>query len=152
LKPHSPTVVALPPRPLTSPPRPYKRCRTPPHPSPQPFVTVLIVSLSSKLRVREKKSSPICFFAASLPLIPHRSLKPRVSFASLPSPSFSSRGELSKTVATGGESSGELLSLRRRESTMDRNPSAGPLLCEPNSPVFLMKNKSYIMFNLRVLH
>jgi hypothetical protein len=152
LKPHSPTAAALPPRPLTSPPRPYKRCRTPPPPSPQPFAIVLIISLNSKLRACEKKSSPICFSAASLPPSQHRPPKPRVAFTSLPSPSFSTHGELSEAVAFGSESSGELLSLRRHESTMDRSPAASPLLCELDSPVFLMKNKSYILFNLQVLH
>jgi hypothetical protein len=44
LKPHSLTAAALPPQPLTSPPRPYKRRRTPPHPSRQPFAVVLIVA------------------------------------------------------------------------------------------------------------
>jgi hypothetical protein len=91
-------------------PRPYKRLHTPPPPSPQPFATFLIVSLGSELRVREKKLPPICFSAAGHPLLPHRPLKPQVSFALLPSPSFPSRGELSETIATGGESSGEPLS------------------------------------------
>jgi hypothetical protein len=30
---------------------------------------------------------------------------------------------------------------------MDRSPTAGPLLYEPGSPAFLMKNKSYILIN-----
>jgi hypothetical protein len=91
-------------------PRPFKRCRTPPPPSPQPFAAFLIGSLGSELRVHEKKPPPICFSATGLLPLPHRPLKPRVSFASWPSPSFPSRGELSESVATGGESSGELLS------------------------------------------
>jgi hypothetical protein len=91
-------------------PRPYKRRCTPPPPSPQPFAAFLIISLGSNLRVREKKPPPICFSAAGLPPLPHCLLKPRVSFPSLPSPSFSSRGEFSETVATDGESSSELLS------------------------------------------
>jgi hypothetical protein len=51
-------------------------------------------------------------FASPLPayLGSHCHLKPQVSFASLPSPSFSCRSELFETVATGSESSGELLS------------------------------------------
>jgi hypothetical protein len=90
-------------------PRPHKRRCTPPPSSPQPFAAFLIGSLGSNLHVREKKSSPICFFAASHPPLPHWPLKPRVSFASLPSPSFLSCGELPETVATSGESSGEPL-------------------------------------------
>jgi hypothetical protein len=132
---------------LTSPPRPYKRCHTPTPISPQPFAAFLIVSLSAKLLVCEGKASLICFSTVGLPPSVHHPPKPRVSFASFPSPHFPSRSELSVVVASCGESSGELLSLRRRESTMDRNPAAGPLLCEPSSPVFLMKNKSYILIN-----
>jgi hypothetical protein len=147
LKPHLPTAVVIPPRPLTSPPRPYKRHHTPPHPHPQHFAAFLIVSLGSKLIVREKKPPLICLYVAGLPQSPHHPPKPLVSFASLPSPSFSSRSELSEPIESCGESSSELLSLRHRESTMDRSPGAGPLLREPSSPVFLMKNKPYIIFN-----
>jgi hypothetical protein len=35
---------------------------------------------------------------------------------------------------------------------MDRSPTAGPSFREPGSPVFLMKNKSYIRIIMRVLH
>jgi hypothetical protein len=91
-------------------PRSYKRRRTPPPPFPQPFAAFLIVSLGSELRVRDKKPLPICFSAAGHPPLPHWPLKPRVSFALLPSPSFPSRGELPETVATGGESFDEPLS------------------------------------------
>jgi hypothetical protein len=132
-------VIALPPRPLTSPLRPYKRRHTPPPPSPQPFAAFLIVSLTSQLHVHEGKALSICFSAAGVPPSPHRPLKPRVSFPSFPSPHFSSRGELFVVVASYGESSGELLCLCCRESIMDCSLTAGPLLCEPGSPVFLMK-------------
>jgi hypothetical protein len=115
-------------RPIDSPPRinvetdEFKTHRRRPPPTPhltshdpikgaaQPFATFLIGSLSSELRVRGKKPPPICFSAVGHPPLPHRPLKPWVSFASLPSPSFPSRGELSETEATGGESSGEPLS------------------------------------------
>jgi hypothetical protein len=89
----------------------------------------------------------ICFSAADLAPSPHHPSKPQVSFASLPSPSFSSRGELFVVVASYDESSGELLSLRHRESTMDHNPTFSPLLCELGSPILPLKNKSYIQFN-----
>jgi hypothetical protein len=98
LKPHSPTAVAIPPRPLTSPPQPYKRHHTPPHPHPQHFAAFLIVSLGSKLIVYEKKPPLICLYVAGLPQSPHHPPKPLVSFASLPSPSFSSRSELSEPI------------------------------------------------------
>jgi hypothetical protein len=119
MKPHSLTAAALPPRPLTSPPRPYKRHHTSPRPSPQTFAAFLIISLSSKLRFHERKPPPICFPAAGLPPLPHHPLKPRVSFASLPSPSFSIHGVYSETVATGGESSGELWPPATVSSTVD---------------------------------
>jgi hypothetical protein len=123
MKLHSPTVVALPPRPLTSPPRPYKRHHTSPRPSPQTFTAFLIISLGSKLHIHEMKPPPICFPTVGLPPLPHRLLKPRVSFVSLPSPCFSIRGDFSETVAIGGESSGELLPPATVRSTVDRPPS-----------------------------
>jgi hypothetical protein len=43
-----------------------------------------------------------------------------VSFASLPSPSFSSRGEVSEAIASGSESSGELLSDSRISPDLPR--------------------------------
>jgi hypothetical protein len=119
MKPHSPTTATLRPRPLTSPPRPYKRHRTSPHPSPETFAAFLIICLGSKVRVDEKKLPPICFPAAGLPPLPHRPLKPRVSFVSLPSPSFSICGDFSETVATGGKSSGELWPPATVRSTVD---------------------------------
>jgi hypothetical protein len=94
-------------------------------PMPRPHSTTLVFTTSSTISAsgtvhtgcRRRVLFP-SIASSSLPLL--WSLKPLVRITIVPSPFSCRRGEPWSPIASCGESSSEFLSLRRRESTVDR--------------------------------